>query len=421
MTNREKLQSLRERALKNAKECIFPFWTSEYILDQENGGFYGRVTLDMEIIPEEPRALVLTGRMVYAFANAYRMFGDEVCLDRAKRGFEYLMKYFYDPVYGGAFSTVSCKGEVIDDTKPTYGEAFLLMAAAAYYHATQDAEAYRIAMETFRIMETKVKTGPAIYRNGFTRDWSAPAPMKFGKGPAMKMPDGVMFQHHLLQAYDQLYRATGDAEVKKVLKEFAEYITDTLYDAEFECFKGFMDSDGNRIGTHQSFGHDCEISYLAMDIARSTGEEELIAKMGAVCEKVLRRVLEKDFDRYGSLINGGELSKEAASSPAAPAAPESHIWWAQAEAVTAMLFGYELTGDECFLDACDRQLAFIEKYFVNKKDGDWYNNILVDETGCHIVDGMHGLDKLNSGKCPFHNAHMCFDVIKRTETLLGQE
>ena len=29
-------------------------------------------------------------------------------------------------------------------------------------------------------------------------------------------------------------------------------MVDTLFDPEYDCFKGFMDMDGNRIGTRQS-------------------------------------------------------------------------------------------------------------------------------------------------------------------------
>lgn len=411
MTIYEKLSNLRERAEKNVLESIFPFWTSEYILDQENGGFYGRITRDMEIIKEEPRALVLTGRMVFAFSNAYRMFGDEIYLDRAKRAFDYLMQYFYDREYGGAYSTVSYKGEVLDDNKPTYGEAFFLMAAASYYHATKDEEAYRVAMETFRIMEEKVKIGPGSYKGGFTRDWSGPAEMRFGgRAPRMRIPDGISFQHHLCQAYEQLYRATEDPEVGKAVRGFVEFAVETLFDPEYNRFKGFMDKEGNRIGTRQSFGHDCEISYLIMDMAELLGDEKLIAKTKEICTKVLRQVLENDFDSYGSLYNGGDLETGERQ--------ESHVWWAQAEAVSAMLCGYQLTGDEAFLDASMRQLEYIEKYFVDKENGDWYNNIIVDDKGWRIVDGSHGFDKLNAGKCPFHNSNMCFQVIRRTNLLL---
>ena len=66
-------------------------------------------------------------------------------------------------------------------------------------------------------------------------------------------------------------------------------MVDTLFDPEYDCFKGFMDMDGNRIGTRQSFGHDCEISYLALDMAELTGDEDLISRTKEVCTRYSAR------------------------------------------------------------------------------------------------------------------------------------
>ena len=167
------------------------------------------------------------------------------------------------------------------------------------------------------------------------------------------------------------------------------------------------------MGTHQSFGHDCEISYLILRVAELVGEEALTQRLRSQMTDVLRNVRENDFDPYHSLHNGCDL-ETGVREP-------SHVWWAQAEAVTAMLCGFELTGDQAFLTACERQADYIEKYFVNREHGDWYSNILVDEAGGHVVDGMHGFDKLNGGKFPFHNSQMCFEVMERTARLLKKE
>lgn len=394
-----------------------PFWTSDYIIDHENGGYYGRVTLDMKIDNKEPRGLTLAGRMVYAFSTAYRTLGGQIYLDRATYAFKDLTTRFYDQKFGGAFTSVSAAGDVFADDKPTYCEAFLLMACAAYYYAAGDAEALRIAGETFRLMETKVKTAPGCYRANMTRSWESGEGTGFGpaKGKAaFSIPEGaVMFSHHLCQAYVQLYKATGDAAVGQALSEMVKYISEVLYDNEYHCFKTIVASDGSRIGTRQSFGHDCEISYLALTAALLVDDKALTAKVSGVCTDVITHVLKNDFDSYGSLYNGGDL----VTGEREP----SHIWWAQAESVTAMLCGYELTGNVRFLDACERQVNYIDRYFVNREHGDWYSNIIVDETGRHIVDGMHGFDKLNGGKCPFHNSQMCFEIMERTARLLSKE
>ena len=414
--NENRLKKLHKWAETNATSCIFPFWTREYIMDQENGGFYSVVTLDMQRSNSEPRGLTLTGRMLYAFSSAYRVFGDEIYRQRAEYTFREFISRFYDREYGGAFTTVTEKGEVLTTDKPNYCEAFLIMGCAAYYHATGDQEALRIAMESFRIMETKAKFAPACYYGNMTRNFQPTEGFGFGrKGMESPFPpDAIMFPHHLCQAYLQLYQATGDPEVGSALRDMVSFIANSLYDSQYHCFKTIISKDGSRIGTNQSFGHDCEISYLAVNAARLVGGKALQETIKAVVTDVLYHILGHNFSPYGSLYNGGDLVTGEKN-------PKSHVWWAQAESVSAMLCGYALTGDEQFLSACETQADFIEKYFVNWEHGDWYNNILVDETGGHIVDGMHGFDKLNPGKCPFHNSQMCFEVMERTAALLRQE
>ena len=412
--NKTRLEKLGSWAEKNARECIFPFWTSEHIVDHENGGFYGRVTLDMQIDNTEPRGLTLAGRMLYAFSTAYRALGDPLYLEKAGYAFRDLAGRFYDKEFGGAYISVSAQGEVLDDSKPNYCQAFLIMGCAAYARASGDQEALRIANEAFELMEARVKFAPGCYHGSMTRDWRVQEGSGLGKGRGMRLPQGaVMFPHHLCQAYVQLFEATGSPRVKAALKEMAELIVDKLHDPEQHNLKSIIDPEGRRVGSHQSYGHDCEIGYLALKVAELVGDDSLTARMKAVCTDILEQVRDKDFDPYGSLYNGCDLSTGERQP--------SHVWWAQAEAVTAMLCGYELTGSESFLDACERQVRFVEAYFVNREHGDWYNNILVDEDGGHVVDGMHGFDKLNGGKCPFHNSQMCFEVMERTKRLVEKE
>lgn len=413
--DKARLEKLGQWAEQDAKEVIFPFWTSDFIVDHENGGFYGKVTLDMQIDNTEPRGLTLTGRMLYAFSTAYRVFGDPIYREKADYTFQDLISRFYDKEYGGAFVTVTAQGEVLEDNKPNYCEAFLLMGCAAYAWATGNEEALRIAKETFEIMESKVKFGPASYHNNMTRDWKPAEGSGFGGRRGPSFPKGaIMFPHHLCQSYVQLYYATGgDEKVKAALKEMAQLVAEKLYDPEKRNIMTIITPDGKRVGSHQSYGHDCEISYLILKVAGIVGDQELLEKLQKIFTDVLYNVLENDFDAYHSLYNGCDLDTGDCG--------ESHVWWAQAEAVTAMLCGYELTGDEKFLDACEKQADYIEKYFVNREHGDWYNNIVVDETGWHIVDGMHGFDKLNGGKCPFHNSQMCFEVMERVKRMTKEE
>ena len=410
----ERLKALSVWAKDQLTSVILPWWCSDYIMDHENGGFYGVVTLDLERNNSEPRGLTLTGRMLWVFSAAYRHLKGQIYADRAKYTFEEMKSRFYDPEFGGAFTTVSEKGEVLTTDKPNYCEAFFIMGLAEYYHAFRDEEALRMAMDCFRLMEEKAKTAPGLYAGNMTRDWQKSEGFGFGR-KGMKSPfpeDAVMFAHHLFQAYLRLYQATGDADVKKALIEMSEVLLDRLYDPEHRDFMTIVSADGKRLGTNQSFGHDCEISYLLWNVVQLVGDEALKIRTEKVLKELLYEVLENDFDPYGALYNGGDLS----SSERSPV----HVWWAEAEGVSAMLLGYELTKDERFLTACEKQAKILDMYFVNREHGDWYNNVRIDEEGGKVVDGMHGFDKLNTGKCPFHNSQMCLETIARVNKLLGR-
>lgn len=403
---------LRQWADEQARNCIFPFWTNEMLLDKENGGIVGRITQDMQIDNAEPRSLILTGRMLYAFSTAYEKLGIQVCRERAEYVFQDLVKRFYDEKFGGAFTTVTASGEVLNDNKPNYCEAFLIMGCAAYYSAVKDPQAQKIAMEAFELMQSKARYAPGCYHGNMTRQWEKAEGMGFGnrKGGSGFPEGAVMFPHHLCQAYVVLYQATGNTVVAEALNELLAFAISPLHDSEYRCFKTITDASGKRIGTRQSFGHDCEIAYLGWKMADLVGTPEQVEQMRKICISVLEQVLENDFDEYGSLYNGGDLLSGEREV--------SRIWWTQAEAVTAMLCGYQLTGKAAFLDACEKQVMYIDRYFVDRAHGDWHNSIVVDDKGFRNVDGMHGFDKLNGGKCPFHNSQMCFEVMDRTSVII---
>ncbi len=418
---KERLLTLQNWAHDQLTDVIMPWWASDYIMDHENGGMYGNVSINLLRSNDEPRGLTLTGRYVYALSTMYRKFGGQVYLDKATYMFRDMVDRFYDKEFGGAFTTVSAKGEVLTTDKPNYCEAFFIMGCAAYYHATGSEEALKLAMELFNLMETKAKIAPGAYSGNMTRDWQKAEGMGFGRpkrglkenAPRMQRPkDAIMFAHHLCQAYLRLFQATGDEKVGAALREMVELMMDKLYDPEYHNFCTAVDGQGKRLGTNQSFGHDCEISYLMVNAAEAVGDKALNEKVRRITADVCTYAMEHDFDPWGALYNGGDLLSDKRSNV--------HVWWAEAEGVSSMLVGYYLTKDERFLDACEKQADIIEKYFVNREHGDWYNNVLIDEEGGRVVDGMHGWDKVNTGKCPFHNSQMCFEVMERVDKLLAE-
>ena len=410
--NKERLEKLRTWAHLDLVGTILPWWCSEYIMDRENGGYYGVVTLDGKRNYSEPRNLTLLGRMLFVFSASYRRFKGRIYLDRADYAFEEMKRHFYDKKFEGAFVSVDADGNVLSDTKPNYCEAFFIMGLAEYYHATGNKEALNMCWKAYELMEAHAKVAPGIYRATLHRDWTPKSGFDNGRrNSSYSLPDdAIMYPHHLCQAYYRLYQATQDSGIARVLKELVEIMIHEMYDAEHHSFMTLVTKDMKRFGNSVSYGHDCELSYLLINIVDELGLDDIKERTYQVVSEVLENVVEHGFDLNGCLYNGVNLATGETGNV--------HVWWAVSEAVSAMLCGYDMTGESRFLDACENQIEFIEKYFVNRETGDWYNNIRSDETGGHLSDGQHGTDKLNPGKCPFHNGQMCLEVMRRVDKML---
>lgn len=307
--DKERLEKIRTWAHLNLVGTILPWWCSEYIMDRSTGGYYGVVTLDGERNYFEPRNLTLLGRMLFVFSSSYRQLKGRIYLDRANYAFEEMKNHFYDKEFGGAFVQLDANGRVLSDAKPNYCEAFFMMGLAEYYHATGSKEALNMCLEAFELMETHGKIAPGIYRATLYRDWSPKPGFDNGrKHSSFSLPDdAIMYPHHLCQAYYRLYQATHDCKVAKVLRELVETMVFQMYDEEHHSFLTLVTNDMRRFGNSVSYGHDCELSYLLINLVDELQLEDIRERTYQVVAQVLGRVVEKGFDPNGCLYNGVNL------------------------------------------------------------------------------------------------------------------
>ena len=64
------LQILKTEVKEVLLRNIMPFW-SEKMIDQKNGGFYGRITGNDRIIPEADKGGILNARILWTFSSVY--------------------------------------------------------------------------------------------------------------------------------------------------------------------------------------------------------------------------------------------------------------------------------------------------------------------------------------------------------------
>ena len=110
---------------------ILTYW-EKYTVDTEEGGFYGRLTEDDQVVAGAVKGSVLNARILWSFSAAYHLTGVPRYRELAERCLRYIKDYFMDPEFGGVYWSVSSKGLTMDTKKQVYALAFTIYAPPAY-------------------------------------------------------------------------------------------------------------------------------------------------------------------------------------------------------------------------------------------------------------------------------------------------
>ena len=146
-------------------------WWTEHAIDPR-GGFYGEVDVQGLPVPEADKGVVLNARLLWFFSACGRRFQRRDALDLARRAFDYLTAHFVDPIHGGVYWTVDCRGEMRNSRKQAYAQAFALYGLTEFYAATGDAAALDLARALLaRIEAAYWDAGAGGYVEARSRDW----------------------------------------------------------------------------------------------------------------------------------------------------------------------------------------------------------------------------------------------------------
>jgi len=417
MTIKEKMMDLRERMEKNLLENILPFWVDNMV-DEERGGFFGKVNKDHTPDKEYPKAIVLNTRLLWTFTMAYEIYGDEKYAALAHRAYNYIRDYFWDKEYAGAFWMLTSDGIPSEVEKRIYGQAFMVYALAEYYNAFKNEEALEMAEKAFKLIQDHAKFDNGGYADSLARDWKFDSWLlkwQMNQEGAIKLLNSHL---HMLEATMTLFEVTGKRYVKDVLREFLEFLLDVCIEKESHHLKAGMDRDGNRVDHEISYAHDAECCYLMTWSARLIGDDALTTRADAAALDIMEHVYREAIDP----VNGGLYYKK---NTATGALNKTKFWWAQAEGITSFFNCFQITGDEKYLDASINIWDYTEKNVVDPT-GEWHsigkNEIMDDEWRSreNALAASMGDEKASKGKCPYHNARTCFEIMKRVDEELAK-
>ncbi len=380
---------------------ILPYWVS-HIVDENNGGFIGRITYDNKIVIGAPKGSIFNARLLWTFSACYHFLKSDGLKDLAVRAYEYLISNFFDDRFGGVYWMLKPDGSVLDDRKHIYAQSFAIYALTEYYRIFENKEALERALKLYELVESKsADRSNGGYFEAFSRDWELHDDSRLSNKDANE-PKSMNTHLHLLEAYTNLYRCTKATELRERLVPLMELFLEKIIAEDGTHLINFLDEDWTPRSEIISFGHDIEASWLLMEAAAVLDDECLNDKVTQAAANLCRSVLINGIDRDGGLMTEADLNGII---------NDDKEWWPQGEALVGFLNMYEHTGEEEFLDAAFSSWKYIKKYIVDSKHGDWVGR--VDRKGNPYTD-----DKVSEWKSCYHNARTCLEVVYRTNRLL---
>lgn len=422
---------------------ILHFWMTQMV-DEENGGFYGRMDNSGTIHPEAEKGAILNARILWAFSAAHRVLGNLDGLDNienlknleipdyasmARRAYEYFVSHFIDWEYGGVYWSLDSKGQPLDTKKQFYAIGFAIYGLSEYARATGDREALDYALQLFDCIEEHAFDHKYNgYIEACTREWGEIADMRLSELDA-NYPKSQNTHLHIIEPYTNLLRCLKElhaqescdyvpvlgsvlpigisvpmetiVRVEGALRNLIDIFTDRILNPETHHLDLFFEMDWTRGAGHlESYGHDIECSWLMHEAALVLGDPQVLAKVEPIVREVAE-ASEKGLRPDGSMIHEANLDTGHQDD-------DLH-WWVQAENVVGWYNIYQHFGDEEALEKAFRCWTYIKQNLIDYEHGEWYWSRHADGS-LNTTD-----DKAGFWKCPYHNSRMCLEMIERVK------
>lgn len=390
-------QALASQVKKELTENILPYWMKN--MCSPEGGFYGRIDGMENLDASAPVGNIMTARMLWTFASAYRLFKDQAYLDMALKVKNFIISRFYDAEHGGTYWSLNSDGTPLDTKKQIYAIAFTIYGLAELNRATGDGQALEYAIKLFNSIEDhsfdSVKDG---YFEAFTRTWEPIEDMRLSDKDANESK--TMNTHlHVLEAYTCLYRVWKNGLLEERLRNLIEIFERRILGSDGHL-RLFFDDDWNCGYDIVSYGHDIEASWLIHEAALVLGDADVLSRIEALVPSIAAAAGE-GFTPEGGMIyekNGADGHVDA----------DRH-WWVQAETVVGYFNLWDHFGSQEGLENALSCWDFIKASLIDRENGEWHWSLRADGT-VNRDD-----DKAGFWKCPYHNGRMCMEIIERLQ------
>ena len=395
------------RAAANAELVAIAQWWRNNALDEENGGFCGEVDFFSNPVPIANKGVILNSRILWFFSELSRFDNNSQWLLLADRAFRYLMDYFDDKKYGGAYWELDNKGRVINAKKQTYAQCFCIYAYSAYYRTSGNILALQKAKEYFSLVQKhcwdSISGG---YIEAFSENWQAIDDYRLSEKD-MNVPKSMNTHLHVLEAFGTLHSVSPDTLTEMALRHVIDVFEKHIVDPGSYHLKLFFSKDWQDVSQAYSYGHDIEASWLIWEAAEILGDQALLERLRPLVINMSQVCLDEAMGNKGQVCDEYHFEQGTKS--------QASYWWVQAEALVGFLNAYKLSGNREFLTVCDGIWAFICQYHLDKNHGEWHWLSSADN------NRVSPIYKAGFWKAPYHNGRAMMEVCKLFDFLEGQQ
>lgn len=372
-------------------------WWVEHTVDEIYGGFVGEITVANKVNATADKGIILNARILWFFSEAAVFTGNKRYAQMAERAYEFIVKHFLDVEHGGVFWALDYKGNVVNNRKQVYAQAFAIYGLSAYYKLTKQAEVLSKALAIFELIEANAQdANHQGYLEAFTVSWGRLEDMRLSSKD-LNSPKSMNTHLHILEAYTALHLVAPSPKLSAAIEHCLALFDRFIINKANWHLRMFQDMDWEDISTSYSYGHDIECSWLMWEAVESLASPALHAHYKPSVLALAETCLAQGIGKHNEVLDAYNFE--------ANALVDERVWWVQAEALVGFLNAYHLTSEQRYLDAAINVWGFIETYQKDADAGEWH--------WLSTLDAPHTGDcKVGAWKAPYHNGRAMMESIR---------
>jgi mannose/cellobiose epimerase-like protein (N-acyl-D-glucosamine 2-epimerase family) len=375
-------------------------------------------------------------RLVYGFASAFMLTGEDSFLEAAEKGTQYLRDHmrFCDPDenltywYHGIQVTGRREQKLLSsefgddyDSIPMYEQIYALAGPTQTFRATGDQEILTDIENTLLLFDRFYKDnqlgGYFSHIDPVTLD-----PRSESLGPNRARKNWNSVGDHAPAYLINLYLATGEQRHLDFLADTANTICDHFPDYDHSPFvqeRFFEDwSHDNSWGWQQDravVGHNLKIAWNLMRIQHARPSDKYVA----LARKIAGLMPDAGSDRQrGGWYDVVERTLQPGQSVHRYVWHDRKAWWQQEQAILAYLILQGSLGGSDFEKHGREAASFYNAFFLDHEDGGVYFNTLANGlpylVGNERLKGSHSM----SG---YHSMELCYLASVYTNLLITKQ